>query len=65
MLFLHYAVPPEALRAAVPPGLPLELREGRAWLSVVLFEVHVAPQHAVRAVAVAVDDDGATVNVIR
>jgi hypothetical protein len=34
-------------------------------LGVVLFEMHVAAQHAVGRVAVAVDDDGPAVKVIR
>ena len=46
--------------AALPQRLQVDLR-----LGVVLVEMDVAPQHAVRRVAVAVDDDGAAVDVIR
>jgi uncharacterized protein YqjF (DUF2071 family) len=37
VLFLHWAVPPEALKPLVP--LELDLFEGRAWLGVVAFEM--------------------------
>jgi uncharacterized protein YqjF (DUF2071 family) len=43
VLFLHWPIEPARLRAAMPDGLPLELRDGVAWLSVVAFmmsEVH-------------------------
>ena len=43
LLFLHWPVDPAPLRRAMPEGLPLELRDGVAWLSVAAFvmsEVH-------------------------
>ncbi len=43
VLFLHWPVEASALRRAMPPGLPLELRGGVAWLTVAAFvmsEVH-------------------------
>jgi hypothetical protein len=35
--FLHWRVPPGALRAQVPPGLELDCFDGTAWLGVVPF----------------------------
>lgn len=37
LLFLHWPVPADALRALLPPGLELETFDGRAWLGVVPF----------------------------
>lgn len=37
MLFVHYRVPPEALRSHVPH--PLDLRDGSAWVSLVFFRL--------------------------
>ena len=37
LCFLHWEVDVDALRAVVPAALPLDLREGRAWLAVVPF----------------------------
>jgi uncharacterized protein YqjF (DUF2071 family) len=43
LLFLHWPVEPSRLRPAMPDALPLELRDGVAWLTVAAFvmsEVH-------------------------
>jgi hypothetical protein len=37
LLFLHWAVPPDRLRALVPDGLDLDLFEGRAYVGLVPF----------------------------
>ena len=37
LLFLHWAVDPEAIRPLVPEGLDLDLYEGRAYVGLVLF----------------------------
>jgi hypothetical protein len=42
LLFLHWPVPPEAVRAAVPARLPLDLRDGTAWVGVVAFDIEGA-----------------------
>jgi uncharacterized protein YqjF (DUF2071 family) len=42
LLFLHWAVSPDALRSVVPRELPLDLREGSAWVSVIAFEIRSA-----------------------
>jgi uncharacterized protein YqjF (DUF2071 family) len=39
LLFAHWPVERDMLRAAVPPELPLDLFDGRAWISVTPFEV--------------------------
>jgi uncharacterized protein len=39
LLFAHWPVEPDAVRAAVPRELALDLFEGRAWISVTPFEV--------------------------
>jgi uncharacterized protein YqjF (DUF2071 family) len=39
LLFAHWEVEPAALRAVVPPELPLDLREGSAWFGVTPFVV--------------------------
>ncbi|MFT5424172.1 MAG: hypothetical protein ACI89L_001965 [Phycisphaerales bacterium] len=39
LLFAHWEVPVEQLRAAVPGGLPLDLYEGRAFIGVVPFRM--------------------------
>jgi uncharacterized protein len=39
VLFAHWSVPPEALRAVVPTQLPLDTFEGCAWVGVVPFSV--------------------------
>jgi hypothetical protein len=39
LCFLHWEVDVEALRAAVPPALELDLFAGRAWLGVVPFRM--------------------------
>lgn len=37
VLFLHWALPPSALRGLVPPGLDLDTFEGRAYVGLVPF----------------------------
>jgi uncharacterized protein YqjF (DUF2071 family) len=39
LVFLHWELPPEAVRPVVPPPFDLHLREGRAWVGIVAFEV--------------------------
>ena len=44
LLFLHYAMPAEMVRARVPPELTLDTYERRAWVSVVPFWInHLRP----------------------
>ena len=35
LLFLHWAWDPAAIQATLPPGLTVDLHEGRAWVGVV------------------------------
>lgn len=42
LLFLHWPVSPDALVDVVPRELPLDLREGSAWVSVIAFEIRSA-----------------------
>jgi uncharacterized protein len=42
LLFVHWPLPPELVRPFVPPGLSLDLFEGAAYLSLVLFCVRAA-----------------------
>lgn len=42
ILFLHWAVPPEALRALVDERLELDLADGRAWVSLTPFTMRDA-----------------------
>jgi uncharacterized protein len=39
LLFMHWAVPAEALRRVVPPELPIDTFEGSAWLGITPFVV--------------------------
>jgi uncharacterized protein YqjF (DUF2071 family) len=39
LLFAHWSVAPEILRAVVPPQLPLDTFDGRAWIGVTPFGV--------------------------
>jgi len=39
LLFAHWPVAPEALAPVVPPQLPIDTFEGRAWVAVTPFEV--------------------------
>ena len=39
LLFAHWPVPPETMRRLVPPGLSLDIFDGRAWIGVTPFEV--------------------------
>jgi uncharacterized protein len=44
LLFLHYALPPEALRPLVPDALTLDTYQQRAWVSVTPFWInHLRP----------------------
>src|SRR5690349_19630993 len=45
LLFAHWPVDKTRLRELVPPALPLDLYEGRAWVGVVPFHMtNVAPR---------------------
>jgi uncharacterized protein YqjF (DUF2071 family) len=47
LLFAHWAIAPEDMRALVPDELPLDLYHGRAWLGVTPFEMEgVRPRGA-------------------
>jgi len=39
LLFAHWPIDPQLMRAAVPAQLPLDLYEGQAWLAVVPFRM--------------------------
>jgi uncharacterized protein YqjF (DUF2071 family) len=39
LLFAHWRVPAEALRRTVPEGVPLDERDGSAWLGITPFVV--------------------------
>jgi uncharacterized protein YqjF (DUF2071 family) len=39
LLFAHWALEPAAVRRVVPPQLPLDLRDGSAWVGVTPFRV--------------------------
>jgi uncharacterized protein len=39
LLFAHWPVEPDALRPLLPVGLPLDIAEGQAWVSVVPFRM--------------------------
>lgn len=39
LVFLHWDYPPEAIRPLVPPPFDLHLREGRAWVGIVAFQL--------------------------
>jgi len=39
LLFAHWPIDPERLAGAVPPQLPLDLRDGQAWIGVTPFRV--------------------------
>jgi uncharacterized protein len=39
LLFAHWAVPPERLRPLLPASVPLDVREGSAWIAVAPFRV--------------------------
>jgi len=45
LLFAHWPVDAERLRSRVPPGLPLDLHNGQAWIGVVPFRMtNVTPR---------------------
>jgi hypothetical protein len=47
LLFAHWPIDPGMLAAKIPPDLPLDLFEGRAWLGIVPFRMtDVAPRGA-------------------
>jgi uncharacterized protein len=39
LLFAHWAVAPEALRPVVHPDMPIDTRDGRAWIGITPFRV--------------------------
>ena len=39
LLFAHWPVPPEDVRPRVPASLPLDVRDGKAWVGVVPFRM--------------------------
>ncbi len=39
LLFLHWVVPADALRRLLPPGLDLDLYEGKAYVGLVPFSM--------------------------
>src|SRR5712671_3841687 len=39
LLFAHWSIPAEQLRPFVPPELPLDLYEGKAWVAVTPFHM--------------------------
>ena len=54
LLFVHWEVPVQALRAHVPPRLSLDTFEGRAYVGLVPFEMHdVRPSRLLPAVPTA------------
>jgi uncharacterized protein YqjF (DUF2071 family) len=42
LLFLHWPVSPGALRGVVPRELPLDVRDGSAWVSIIAFDIRSA-----------------------
>lgn len=50
VLFAHWPVAPETLRPVVPPTLPLDLFDGRAWVGIVPFLVGDARPRALPGV---------------
>jgi uncharacterized protein YqjF (DUF2071 family) len=40
LLFAHWPIAPQVMRAHVPPQLPLDLWEGQAWIAVVPFRMY-------------------------
>ena len=45
LLFAHWPVDARALREALPPGLPLDLHDGQAWIGIIPFHMtNVAPR---------------------
>jgi uncharacterized protein YqjF (DUF2071 family) len=43
VLFLHFAVEPDALEPLLPAGLEVDLYDGQAWISYVLFRLTLRP----------------------
>lgn len=41
LAFLHWAYDPEVVQALLPPGLEVETHEGRAWVGLVPFVLHI------------------------
>jgi uncharacterized protein YqjF (DUF2071 family) len=47
LLFAHWPLDPDVLRARLPPGLPPDVFEGRAWIGVIPFHMtNVGPRGA-------------------
>lgn len=47
LLFAHWPLDPDILRARLPPGLPLDVFDGRAWIGVIPFHMtNVGPRGA-------------------
>ena len=45
LLFAHWPVDADRLRSKMPPGLPLDLHHGQAWIGIVPFRMtNVAPR---------------------
>jgi uncharacterized protein len=42
LLFAHWPVPPDRLRPLLPPSVPLDVRDGSAWVGVTPFRVSAA-----------------------
>jgi uncharacterized protein YqjF (DUF2071 family) len=53
LLFLHWPMPPAAVRPRVPAGLELHLHEGQAWVTAIPFRIEDSlPVGAPRALAI-------------
>ena len=50
LLFLHWTLPPEKVRSFLPPGLELDLFEGKAYIGLVLFTMRDVRPAALPAV---------------
>jgi uncharacterized protein YqjF (DUF2071 family) len=45
LLFAHWPIEPDAVRPLIPPSLPLDVLDGRAWIGVIPFHMtNVAPR---------------------
>jgi uncharacterized protein YqjF (DUF2071 family) len=55
LVFVHWPVEPAVVAPALPPGLPLDTREGTAWISIVAFAVRAARPRAAPPVPVVSD----------
>lgn len=43
LLFLHWPAPYAAVRPSVPAALPLDLRDGKAWVSIIAMDIAARP----------------------